>query len=80
MRKAAPWIAGGVAALLVVLLIIDIVIVSKLRNEVSALHMLPFLHQALMNAHNEGRAAHRHVICDFHSHLQYLIGGPTPTA
>jgi hypothetical protein len=37
MRKAAPWIAGGVAALLVVLLIVDIVIVSKLRAEVSAL-------------------------------------------
>jgi hypothetical protein len=37
MRKAAPWIAVGAAVVLVALLVADIVIVSKLRAELSAL-------------------------------------------
>ncbi|MHC4248153.1 MAG: hypothetical protein ACYS9X_03405 [Planctomycetota bacterium] len=37
MRKAAPWIAVGAAALLAALLVADIVIVSMLRAEVSSL-------------------------------------------
>ncbi len=37
MRKAAPWIAVGAAALLVALLVVDIVIVSMLRAELNAL-------------------------------------------
>ena len=37
MQKAAPWIAVGAVVVLVMLLIADIVIVSKLRTEVSAL-------------------------------------------
>ena len=37
MRRAAPWIAVGAGVVLVILLVADIVMVSKLRTEVSAL-------------------------------------------
>ena len=37
MRKAAPWIVAGAGILLAILLVIDIVVVSMLRAEVSAL-------------------------------------------
>ena len=37
MRKAAPWIAVGAGVVLIALLVVHMVIVSKLRAEVSAL-------------------------------------------